>query len=297
MDTARGTAFNLTLQSCPTRLYWRVFLLGAVLLILLSSGCSSVRLVYGHLDWWMDRKINSYLELEGAQKDLLQQRVDDFHRWHRQTQLPRYADFFEQLATEVKDTSHIPARLKRIEKQVDEYWDNSVIMLSDLLLPLVYTLSEQQIDQLEENIQEEREKSLKKWDKAQKKREKEFRKQTERWLGDLTSEQEAIIDQQVATSTFDPKLRDGQRQRWSKAFIETLRTKPTGYQQRIRELVINPQSLWAEDYRKMHEQLRAQAMALAEQIALSATPEQRQHLQATLQEYAADFRALANEAE
>ncbi|WP_226666018.1 DUF6279 family lipoprotein [Microbulbifer aggregans] len=245
----------------------------------------------------MDRKINSYLDLEGAQKELLQQRVDDFHRWHRQTQLPRYADFFEQLATEVEDTSQIPERLKRIEKQVDEFWDNSVTMLSDLVLPLIYDLNAQQIDQLEVNIEEEREKSLKKWDRAQRKREKEFRKQTERWLGDLTEEQEEMIDRQVASSTFDPKLRDAQRQLWAATFISTLRKKPAGYQKQLRALVLEPQSLWSEDYQKMHDELRAQATALAQQIATSATTVQRQHLKATLQEYAADFRALANEAE
>lgn len=297
MLMASDTNLIPTSQPHYKRAIWRLSAFCLIALITLTSGCSSVRLVYGHLDWWMDRKINSYLDLDGAQKDLLKQRVDDFHRWHRQTQLPRYADFFEQLADEVEDTSQIPQRLKRIEKHADEYWDSAVLMLSDLILPLVYNLDEQQIDQLEENIRKEREKSLKKWDKAQRKRENDFRKQTERWLGDLTEEQEALIDQQVASTNFDPKLRDAQRQRWSKAFIDTLRTKPPGYQKQLRELVIHPQSLWPEDYRKMHDELRAQAMAFAQQIATSATPEQRQHLKATLQDYAADFRALASEAE
>lgn len=264
-----------------------------VLALLLFSGCSSVRLVYGHLDWWMDRTLNKYLDLDGPQEELLSQRVDEFHRWHRQTQLPRYADYMEQLASQIDTPDANPAQLKKIEQQADTFWHASVVMLSDLILPILIQLDDAQIDQLAENVREEREKSLKKWDKSQRKREKAFRKQAERWLGDLTPEQEAIIDHQVASTTFDPKYRDAQRQLWASSFLTTLRTKPTGYEKELRELLINPQSLWSDDYRQMHSQLRAQARTLAGEILQSATPEQRQHLKTTLQEYAHDFRILA----
>ncbi|WP_043318784.1 DUF6279 family lipoprotein [Microbulbifer sp. HZ11] len=269
-----------------------VILLMAALLLLLSA-CSSVRLAYGHLDWWMDRTLNKYLDLDGAQKDLLQQRVDEFHRWHRQTQLPRYADYLEELAGKVDDADTSPTKLAAIEARVDAFWHASITMLSDLMLPILVQLDDKQIDQLSENMEDEREKSLKKWDKAQRKREKEFRKQAERWLGDLTGAQESMIDRQVATTTFDPKRRDAQRQLWTAAFLDTLRNKPQGYEARLRALLIDPQSLWSDDYRKMQDQLRAQARTLATEILESATPEQRAHLKNTLLEYAADFRHLA----
>ncbi|WP_299598776.1 DUF6279 family lipoprotein [uncultured Microbulbifer sp.] len=280
---------NIPLPAITTRA------IGATLalIILLVGGCSSVRLAYGHLDWWMDRNINKYLDLDGAQEDLLQLRVDEFHRWHRQTQLPRYADYLELLAADVDSPDANPEKLKQIEEQVDTFWHSSVVMLSDLLLPIVIKLDERQIDQLEENIREEREESLKKWEKSKRKREKEFRKQAERWLGDLTPEQDAMIDHQVDTTTFDPKHRDAQRQLWAKEFINTLRNKPDGYQKTLREMLINPQSLWSDSYRQMQDQLRAQARALASDILTSATPEQRTHLKASLLEYAADFRILA----
>lgn len=262
-------------------------------LIGLTAACSSVRLVYGHLDWWLDHKINNYLDLDGAQEDLLSQRVDEFHRWHRQTQLPRYADFFEQVASEVDEISKNPQRLEGLEKQADAFWTSSATMLTDLILPLVLQMDDSQIDQLAENIREEREKSLKKWKKAQRKREKAFRKESERWLGDLTDEQEAMIDRQVANFTFDPKLRDAQRQLWAKTFLDTLRSKPPGYEKKLRDLALNPQSLWPPQYQAMHDKLRAQAFALAEEITGSTTPEQRAHLKTTLLEYAADFRILA----
>ena len=271
------------------RLSWLCLLV----LFSLTTACSSVRLVYGHLDWWLDHKINNYLDLDGAQEDLLSQRVDEFHRWHRQTQLPRYADFCEKVAGQVDQISENPKMLEDLEKQADALWESSAVMLTDLILPLVLEMDDAQIDQLAENIREEREKSLKRWEKSQRKREKQFRKESERWLGDLTDKQEAMIDREVAAFDFDPKLRDAQRQLWAKTFIDTLRNKPPGYRQQLRELAINPQSLWPPEYQKMHQKLRTQATALAEDIAASVTPEQRAHLKNTLLEYAADFRVLA----
>lgn len=261
--------------------------------LLFAGGCSSIRLAYGHLDWWMDRTLNKYLDLEGPQKDLLSQRVDEFHRWHRQTQLPRYADYLDQLTAEVDSTDASPARLIEIEQQADAFWNSSITMLSDLLLPVLLQLDDTQLNQLADNAREEREKSLKKWQKDRHKREKEFRKQAERWLGDLTPEQDAMVDRELASTTFDPTLRDAQRQRWTDAFIHTLKDKPAGYEKTLRDLLINPQSLWSEDYRRMQDQLRVQARNLGSEILKSSTPAQRQHLKSTLQEYAADFRHLA----
>ncbi|WP_288130836.1 DUF6279 family lipoprotein [Microbulbifer sp.] len=270
----------------------------ALALLLMLSGCSSVRLVYGHLDWWMERNINKYLDLGGAQEDLLELRIDEFHRWHRQTQLPRYADFFEQLAGQVDinaapTPTELDTQLAQIETRVDGLWHNTVVMLSDLILPLVIQLDPAQIDRLEENIREEQEESRKKWEKTERKRIKEFRKQADRWLGDVTDEQQAIIDRHVATTQFDPKLRDAQRQRWAQTFLQVLREKPEGYRQQLRKMLVDPQSLWPADYQKMRRQLRTQARQLASELLLSATPEQRQHLKHTLREYAEDFRHLA----
>ncbi|TLM79562.1 DUF6279 family lipoprotein [Microbulbifer harenosus] len=263
------------------------------LTLLLAGGCSSVRLVYGHLDWWMDRTLNKYLDLKGPQKNLLSQRVDEFHRWHRQTQLPRYADYLEQLSAEVDSPDISPARLIEIENQAEAFWNSSISMLSDLLLPVLLQLDATQINTLAENAREEREKSLKKWQKERNKREKEFRKQAERWLGDLTPQQDAMVERELASTTFDPKLRNAQRERWTNAFIRTLKDKPTGYEKTLRDLLTNPQSLWSEDYRQMQEQLRVQARNLGSEILQSSTAEQRQHLKSTLQEYATDFRLLA----
>ncbi|WP_295801147.1 DUF6279 family lipoprotein [uncultured Microbulbifer sp.] len=290
----------ITLSKRPSPIAWirdhigqRLPWLSLLALLCLTSACSSVRLVYGHLDWWLDHKINNYLDLDGAQEDLLSQRVDEFHRWHRQTQLPRYADFFEEVAGQVDEISGNPKMLEELEQHADALWENSAVMLVDLILPLVLEMDDSQIDQLAENIREEREKSLKKWEKSQRKREKQFRKESERWLGDLTDQQEALIDRQVAAFDFDPKVRDAQRQLWAKTFLGTLRSKPPGYEKTLRELAINPQTLWPPEYQKMHDKLRAQATTLAEEIAGSATPEQLAHLKTTLLKYAADFRILA----
>jgi len=282
-------------MTAAIRLQPLIPLIGILLIaaLLLSGGCSSVRLAYGQLDWWMDRSLNQYLELDGSQKALLFQRVDEFHRWHRQTQLPRYANYMEQVAAEVDVWGGTPAQMRQEEQRLRAFWQDSAGMLADLIMPIVIRLDDKQIAQLTENVREQREAQLKKWQQPRRRLDKLFRKQAERWLGGLTPEQEAIIDRYVATTTFDPDRRDLQRQRWGNTFLATLRTKPPAYERKLRRILLDPQSLWPEDYLRMQEQLRAEVWALAGEILQSTTTEQREHLKTTLQQYASDFRFLA----
>lgn len=281
-----------TVMMCQQRVtaVIRVLLIVA---LLLGGGCSSVRLAYSQLDWWMDRALNKYLELDGSQKELLFLQVDEFHLWHRQTQLPRYANYMEQLAVQVDSSDNNAARIEQNERQLYAFWQTSVTTLSDLMLPILIRLDDEQIARLTENVRERREESLKKWEKPRRRLEQELYKQAARWLGELTPEQEAMLDRYAATTSFDPSHRDAQRQRWASAFLTTLRNKPPGYKQTLREMLVNPQSLWPEDYRRRQEQLRAEARSLAGELLQSFTPEQRRYLKTTLLQYATDFRILA----
>ena len=69
---------------------WCRWLIVAILLVL--GGCSAVRLGYDQaepvLRWWADRQ----LDLNASQSRWLKDQLRQFHLWHRQTELPAYAD-------------------------------------------------------------------------------------------------------------------------------------------------------------------------------------------------------------
>lgn len=272
-------------------------LCGIALLLSILAGCSSIQLAYGQLDRWLRWQIDDYVDFEGNQKRQLQVALDSFHRWHRQTQLPRYADFLEELAGQLERKPPQEIELAPIEERVEHLWNTASTQLIDLLLPLAAQLSPQQIDYMERKLREKREESLRKWQKSpgkvQQRRLKQIRKQSERWLGSLSAEQEQLIAGWVAQMAYNPLLRDQQRQVWQSHFIGLLRDKPEGYLQKMRDLLQNPEQLWSDEYRQVQENRERQARALSEQILASATEKQRHHLIATLREYARDFRALA----
>ncbi|WP_323845156.1 DUF6279 family lipoprotein [Microbulbifer magnicolonia] len=275
---------------------WRIATLVALLFL---CSCSSVQFAYNQLDRWMRWQIDDYVDLTSAQKGQLVAALDSFHSWHRQTQLPHYADFLSQLADQVEQGQLQQVQLAAVEEPLRQFWDTASMQLYDLLLPLAAQLSDAQITGMEQKLREKREESLEKWqkspDRIQRRRKKQIRRQSERWLGSLSGEQEQLIAAWVAQVEYNPLLRDQQRQIWQAQFIDLLRRKPDGYLAQLRDLMLNPEQLWPEDYRQMQEQRHQQARELSEQILASTTEQQRQHLTQTLREYARDFRTLANQ--
>lgn len=276
----------------------RVLFTTVLLSILLALGsCSSIQFAYGQLDRWLRWQLDDYVDLNRAQKGQLQAALDSFLAWHRQTQLPRYADTMEQLAERVDKGQLDAVRLEAVEDRARGYWDAASTQLYELLIPLAGTLDSEQIGELEENLREKRAESLEKWrespEKVERRRRKRVRKHSERWLGSLSDKQEELIADWVAQVAYNPLLRDRQRARWQARFVELLRNKPDNYQSQLRDLMLNPEQLWSDDYRQMQEERHRRARTLSEKILASTTPRQRQHLSETLREYAGDFRELA----
>jgi hypothetical protein len=67
---------------------------------LLLGGCSVASLGYGVAPTWVAWEIDGFLSLDRTQKALVGQRLDELQRWHRQTQLPRYAGLLRELEEE-----------------------------------------------------------------------------------------------------------------------------------------------------------------------------------------------------
>src|SRR3989338_9365124 len=64
---------------------------------LLSSGCSTVSLVYRNADWYLQHKINGYTSFNARQKETIRQEVSDYMHWHRKNALPEYIIFLQNL--------------------------------------------------------------------------------------------------------------------------------------------------------------------------------------------------------
>ena len=74
-----------------------------VLTILVVAGCApnnfSIRLAYSRLDNSIYSRLNEYATFDDDQRAWIQSTAIDYQRWHRKTELPEYADFFDKVAT------------------------------------------------------------------------------------------------------------------------------------------------------------------------------------------------------
>src|SRR5688572_17900422 len=64
--------------------------------LVVLTGCTMIRVGYGHLDSYAAWKADEYFDLDAQQKDEFARRFNRLHEWHRYEQLPDYAAFIAQ---------------------------------------------------------------------------------------------------------------------------------------------------------------------------------------------------------
>ncbi|WHI45843.1 DUF6279 family lipoprotein [Microbulbifer sp. JMSA004] len=276
---------------------WHLIILLVVASLL--SSCSSIQFAYNNIDYWIRWKLHDYVDLNSQQELEFQGALNSFFHWHRQTQLPKYANFLTQLADKVDQGQLEDPQLGPAEDEVRHFISSASNNAFNLILPIAAQLTPQQIDRLQHNLIKKQKKTLEKWQrspwKVQRRRDRQIRKESRRWLGSLTDQQKQLIAAWVKQVEYNPVLRNEQQQIWQSHAIELLRQKPDGYLEKLRSLLENPEQLWTDEYRKAQEQRKIQARELGEEILSSTSPTQRRHLSKTLRDYAQDFRTLSSE--
>ncbi len=274
-----------------------------VAILALLSGCSAVRLGYDQaepvLRWWADR----HLELSASQSRWLKDELRQFHRWHRQNELPVYADLAAALARQ--STGDVTSA------QVCENLDSAAARL-DLLLrqatPLLAGLARQldaaQLQSLRRRFSEEDREWRDKWldvprEKRARQRVDDWIERAESYYGRLSREQRDFIQQAVLRSSWDPQLSWERRQVRQQQILGTLekiiRQRP-GQSEAENELQgLTERSLRPDDSRMvaMQRTLQQEACANIAGLHQMTSAEQRTRARDKLLSYERDFRQLA----
>lgn len=111
-----------------------------------------IEFAYRHIDWFIIREINNYLDLNTIQKRQLKQQLGIQIKEHRHTILPRYIHFLDQLSIDMENgLSH-----REIQDTVDHFkalYGITAHMMIDLTASLMTQLSEEQIQYLATQIE------------------------------------------------------------------------------------------------------------------------------------------------
>jgi hypothetical protein len=263
------------------------------------TGCSTVRIGYSQLDTIALLTADRYFDLDEPQKKEFSMRVRRLHVWHRNEQLPDYAEFL----------TLAKARLERGLNAKDVHWFLDGIQQryeiianrgADDAAAILLTITPRQLDFLQErweklnrrfvsdnrldsSLEEQRQASLQRSLKR-------FRD----WFGSLSTDQERMIRASVEKMDMTGPFRHQDRMRRQREFLQLmeLRRTPEVFKEKLRLWLIHWQAGRSPEYQRAWTRWRDQNIAMLVAVDRSLTPQQRAMAAHRLQDYIDDFRAL-----
>lgn len=227
-----------------TRGWHRLFV--ALFMFGLLSGCSFLSLSYNYADWILFWKIDQYFDLTAEQRTALEPHISEFHQWHREHELPLYKEFLQTIYQDWQD-GFTPDEVQRIFSQFHHLQNNLAKEIASEGTPFLVSLHPSQLHHFQD-VARERNEEL--WDELGRTYEKRMIRKIERyldllndWVGELSSEQEAVIAQVIRefpdTTSFWIRSRAERQQQ----FVNLLKTErnPLVIEQAVGRWLLYPQ--------------------------------------------------------
>ena len=279
------------------RLLWVSALAGLSVL----TGCSAVRLAYNQapdLAYWV---LDDYADFNGAQSLQIKADLTQLQAWHRQTQLPAYAQTLQQLQRQLPGditTQQVCGVVAEARSRLKITLDQAEPAAS----ALAATLQSAQLAVMARKF----DKSNTQWrsdylDAApQKVRAKRLEQATDRaemLYGRLNDAQLETLKRATEASGFDAALTYAERLRRQQDTLQTLRTLiavPAAAQRpAVQALLERLQRSPNAAYRRYQDALTQEGCSTVAALHQRATPAQRQKAVLALQDYEQSFRALS----
>lgn len=257
---------------------------------LLLVGCGT-KFVYNNMDWLLIEYLEDYVDLNSDQESLIEQRVALLSEWHRSEEIPNYVEHLDELMTlDLKNLT--AAQLNAQEEKLRAHTDRIVKRVAPDLAQLIHKLSDDQVDELMDNIRVRHSKYKAKYSQLN---EEEVRQvyaeriaeSMENWLGRLTKDQERLVEQwsndlQITTSDW----RDHQtnlRIRISQLLNQ--RSDLNATEREMNTLLVESESLYSPMLRSKIEHNRDVATRYIVEIATQASDKQIEHYRKELSDW------------
>jgi hypothetical protein len=270
---------------------------------LLLAGCSALKLGYNQADALLYWRLDSYVDFSREQAPRVRESLAQYHRWHRQTQLPAYADLLQRIRPQLAG----PVTAEQACAWVGEVRELLAPALDPAQWPLVWLageLSDEQLQHIARKQASTDEDWKDKWlDVTPERREEERFDQalsrSETLYGHLGEGQRAALRESLAAEPFEPQRSFAERQRRQQDLRQVLRkirdeklgTEPA----RALLRAYMARALESPDpatRRYQQAQLREGCAGFA-RLHEATTSAQRAHAMRTLKSYEDDFRLLA----
>jgi len=274
----------------------------SVLALLLLQGCSAIKLGYQQLPtlsyWWLD----STVSFNASQTTTTKQALEHLHQWHRNEELPAYADLLQR----VQALSAGPVQAE----QVCRVWGDVQIRLDTLMrefvvqaAPVAMALGPKQLSHIARRWESQNEDWEKEWlqGSASERLERRLDKTLERYrsfYGALTPAQISLVRTQLAQSPWTAEWGRQDRQRRQQDLLSTLQSIS---QNKLSQTEAEAQlwGVWQRWLKPPEAEQRAVLQSLTQracenlaQLHNSASAEQRQQSTRRLRAYERDIKDL-----
>ena len=168
-----------------------------LLVVTLSTGCSTVQMAYDNSDRVLLRYADSYLDLNSEQKTLLRaglrQRLED----HRHRELVNYVAYLDALSNAVR-TRLTREKVDELAECAQSLYESTIVNTIPVLTPVLAGLGQHQVDHLSSRLNENNRKYRKTYlegtvEQRQKARAKRTISFVEYWTGDLNLPQRELV--------------------------------------------------------------------------------------------------------
>lgn len=257
---------------------------------LLLVGCGT-KFVYNNMDWLLIEYLEDYVDLNSDQESLIEQRVALLSEWHRSEEIPNYVEHLDELMTlDLKNLT--AAQLNAQEEKLRAHTDRIVKRVAPDLAQLIHKLSDEQVDELMDNIRVRHSKYKAKYSQLN---EEEVRQvyaeriaeSMENWLGRLTKDQERLVEQwsndlQITTSDWSDH-QTNLRIRISQLLNQ--RSDLNATEREMNTLLVESESLYSPMLRSKIEHNRDVATRYIVEIATQASDKQIEHYRKELSDW------------
>ena len=271
------------------------------LCLFVLTGCST-KIAYNFMGFFLRWQVDSYVSLDKEQKQATKAAIKEFHAWHRETQLVRYADFMDELVVRLNEEPVTGQSIHAETDRVQDLLDDSTNKLIPAIVDIASTFSDEQVEELLAQLAKEREEYKEDYvdagrDKVAKKHIKDMRGYAKQFFGRLTDEQEAMIEQWaqnvVPYEHYSLQQQEISAQTLAKGLAH--RQDKVALEQTIRELMFYRSDDWIPEYEAITDQNQVLTYNMLAELYNSQTDRQRKKTIKKLRNYQEDFLELAKE--
>lgn len=260
-----------------------VKLIASLLLCLLLGACST-KMAYNYLDWILEWYVGDLVSLTEDQewqfRNALARQLD----WHRKKQLPLYVKSLDDLHNAI-DNEFTFESLQRIYNEQEKGLNELIKQITPKLSELLVTLSDTQVEQLLENLEEqnqelEEEYVKKPGDELVTQRAERMIDRAENWVGTLSDSQTQLITSWSRQIRPTAEQWIANRRTWQTKLGGILREKrhTAHFNKHVEDLFVNSDKTWPSSYRADFEYNRNLVFTMLVNLENTLSDRQRQHL-------------------